>query len=453
MGFLDLFRRKKATAERSIHVAALPHGRRKGTGAVLQAYRDVSWLRACVDVIANGVATGTKWHAYKPVGATRTIVDKALRPTMPIAERWKALAGLVEKKDLVELPHHEVLALLRNPNPEYGGSEFLRLLTVYMLLPGEAFIHLLRRENGTVGGLALIPPSAVDSTPTIDAPFYRVTMNLVTQHIPAEDVLHMKHLDPLDPTGRGSGLGLSLADEIDTIEAISNTIRNVFKRGGVPAGVVSVERQVGEEDDAQDAADDLQKRFETGFTGPNNAGKMAFVGGHVHIARLTSNLTDDQTVAVLDKTEDRIRECLGVPKELLGAAESGDRDKAESAKYTLADQVLLPRIEFLRDFLQQKLVPFIDPALILEIEDPRPSVQDRVIEAMTAQLNPGFEYNELRRTVGFEPKADLEGVRPPLQPGQSLVSPGAAPAVVAQPAAKDKPKSPTEAATQPPAAA
>jgi HK97 family phage portal protein len=420
----------------SFHIPRLPANQRRGTTAVLQAYRDNAWLQTVVDIPAKGIATCLRFDAYKAVKAG-TGAKRAAGLPREIRERRKALEQAVTESDLVELPTHEVLQLLARPNDDYPAFEFWRLWIVYFLLCGEVFVHLIRSADGRVVALYLLPPSSVVQTPTPQAPVYRVTMNLQSSTIAEDDVIHIKRIDPLEPTGRGTGVGIALGDEIDTIEAISRTVKSTFLRGGMPAGVVSVERAAGEEDEAEDAVNDLKKRFEDGFTGPQNAGKMAFVPGHVHIARLNSTLADDQTVSVLERIEARVRQCIGVPKELVGADNGGDRNKAEAAAYTLADQVLLPLCEFIRDSLQLKLVPKIDPSVILECEDPRPSQKDRVIAAMTAALNPAFEYNELRASVGYEPKPDLDGVRPPLMPGQSVVTPTAERAQSAQPATTD----------------
>jgi HK97 family phage portal protein len=420
----------------SFHVPRLSTGQRRGTNAVLQAYRDNAWLQTVIDIPAKGIATCLRLDVYKSVKG-KAGSKRAAQLPRDITLRRKALEDGVATSELVALENHEILQLLAKPNDDYPPFEFWRLFVVHYLLCGEVFIHLIRSDDGSVVSMYLLPPSSVMQTPTAQGSFYMVTMNLQSRQLHEDDVIHIKRLDPLEPTGRGTGIGIALGDEIDTIEAISRTVKATFRRGGMPAGVVSVERAAGEEEEAQDAVEDLQKRFEAGHTGPENAGKLAFVPGHVHVAKLNSSLADDQTVSVLERIEARVRQCIGVPKELVGADNGGDRNKAEAAAYTLADQVLLPLCEFIRDSLQLKLVPKIDPAVILECEDPRPSQKDRVIAAMTATLNPAFEYNELRESVGYEPKQDLEGVRPPLMPGQSVVTPTAERAQTAEPAAKE----------------
>ncbi|QDE94095.1 portal protein [Myxococcus xanthus] len=389
---------------------------RRGSREVLLAYREIAWLRAVVDTVAEAVATPA-WKVYKPAqpGAGRT--DQRVK-SADRALRTKALKEATEAGELVELPDHELLRLLDSPHPRYPGRAYRKLGQVHVDLVGEVFLWLQRSEDGRVVGWTIVPPSRVLMTPTPEQPFFFISYNLFSGAVPEADVLWFKHLDPDNPEDRGSGAGMALGDELDTAEAIARATKSTFERGGIPAGIVGIDSRNGDAEELSEAVDDLRKDFESQFSSPENAGRMWFVRGGATIAEVRVNFRELQTEELKKGLLDYIRQTFNVPPELVGDLSASNRATSEDAKYTLADFAVLPRLEFWRTWFQHCLVPLVDRDAILDYEDPRPQQWERVFRLMTTAPTQAFTWNEVRVLAGYQPDPELEGQRPLPLPGQ-----------------------------------
>lgn len=410
---------------------------RRGSRQVEVAYRTNAWLRAVVDTVANGTAT-PRWRAYKPVGGGRA--DPRLKSALH-SERRKALNELTKQRELVEV-EHEIIRLLEHPSPEFTGRSLRKLSQIHLDLPGETFWWLQRDATGRVLGYRVLPPHAVTMTPTEGNPYFLVTYNLFTGAIPASEVLWFKELDPENPHGRGVGMGLSLADQLDAGNAIGRTLKATFERGGLPLMAVGVDKALADGDQLDDEeVEEMQKKYEAAFTGANNAGKVWFLPGKLSIAEVKASFRELQLQELDKGLRDYVRQVFNVSPELLGDLTSSNRSTSEEAKYTLAEYALLPRLEFWRTELMHKLVPLVDKDVILEYDDPRPQNWERTHKVMTTPVHEGFTWNEVREFAGFEPDPALEGKRPLPLPGAG------APAGEAKPAPPPvKPTAPSESA-------
>ncbi|TQF14198.1 phage portal protein [Myxococcus llanfairpwllgwyngyllgogerychwyrndrobwllllantysiliogogogochensis] len=391
---------------------------RRGSRAVLAAYRENGWLGAVVDTVADAVAT-PRWKAYKRVAhgdAKRWHGDPRWRSTVK-AERRRALEEGTEAGELVELPAHEILRLLESPHPEFPGRELRKLAQLHLDLVGEAFLWLRLGENGRPVGWEAVPPHCVLQTPQPGAPFFAVSYGLFHGHVAAAHMLWLKHLDPENPLGRGTGRGMALGDQLDTMEAIDRAAKATFERGGIPAAVVGVDSK-RDSFEGEEAAEDLEKRFKEEHKGPENAGKVWFAPGGVSLAQIAVNYRELQADELAKGLRSYVRQTYNVPPELLGDTASSNRSTSEAAKYHLAEYAVAPRLEFLLSWFQHRLVPLVDADVILDYEDPRPQEWERVFRAMTTPITPAFTQNEARELAGRQALPELEGVLGPTLPGQ-----------------------------------
>ncbi|WP_224364218.1 phage portal protein [Hyalangium versicolor] len=392
---------------------------RRGSRAILDAYAEDGWLQGIVDTVADSVAA-VHWRVYKPVpGSTKAWPSYRVKSLAPGA-RHKALKDATAAGGWVELPDHEVLRLLAAPHPKLSGWSWMRLLSTYLLLNGEAFLLLRRAEDGHVVGAELLPPHCVSMTPTPEASYYFISYNLLVGQVPESEMVWLKRPDPRNPEARGVGRGSALADEVDTREAIAHATRATFQRGGIAAAVVSVDSK-SEDVDVETAVDELEKKYKAEHEGPDNTGKVWFVPGNATLAQVQVNFRELQ-MAELDKAlRDYIRECFNVPAEIMGVQSGSTRATSEEAKYTLADRATAPLLSFIVAELNHKLVPLLDSTAVLEADDPRPESWERTHQVLTSAPNEGFSWNEVRTFAGYESDPALEGKRPRPLPGAQPV--------------------------------
>ncbi|MFY0577974.1 phage portal protein [Cystobacter fuscus] len=396
------------------------YGVRRGSAQILRAYKENGWLFAITNTIASGVANPI-WRAYKRVDSSgKGFKDYAL-VNADKRTRTKALKQLQKQSELIEIPNHEVLRILNEPNPAFTGRACVKVMQTHLDLVGEAFLWLQRNDQGQVAGYIPLPPHAVVLTPTEESSSFQVIYNTIAKNISATDMIWLRNLDPENPHGRGAGAGLALGDELDSCEYISRTLRASLSRGGMPLAVVGLASK-NQDDDNEEALEDLEKKYQEALKGPENAGKVWFAPGQVTMSTVNANFKELQIHDLSKAIRDFIRQTYNVSPELMGDLSSSNRSTSEEAKYTLAEYVILPRLEFWRTELQHKLIPLVDPEIILEYEDPRPQNWERIFKIMTTQPVEGFTWNEYRELAGYEPDPELVGRRPLPLPGAAPVN-------------------------------
>ncbi|HEY7680404.1 MAG TPA: hypothetical protein VIC04_07770, partial [Terriglobia bacterium] len=105
---------------------------------------------------------------------------------------------------------------------------------------------------------------------------------------------------------------------------------------------------------------------------------------------------------------DTVMQVEGLPPELQGVIENSNRATIDSADYLFARWTLVPRLEFLRATIQERLVPDYDERLILDYESP--VAEDKEFHLKVAQAAPwSTMIDEWRAMRGEEPMPNDQG--------------------------------------------
>ena len=410
-------------------IPIFPQSARRGSRQVLSAYRTNAWLQAVVDTVAEAVAT-PRWRVLVPVSQqgkalARTCKAMSLqeRDRVGTLERHKALARGVARGHLVELDEHELLNILDAPHPQFTGRELRKMQQIHLDLAGESFLWLRRTLNGErrVAGFEVVPPQCVIHSPGAGGAVghYLINYNRAAYQVEESEVVWLRHLDPENLYNRGVGRGQALGNEIDTAESIQEARQATFARGGLPAAVVGIEGEEGE-----DQAEDLEKSYAERTGAPSSAGWVWFVSGKTSFSQIQQDFRALQMDESDKGLRDYFRQTYNVPPEIVGDLTASNRSTADAAKYTLAEYAVLPRLEFLRTEYQHRVVPLVDPDAILEYADPRPHSWERMHQAMTSSYGPHVYMNEARELGGLPPDPKLKGVRFLPLPGAQPVQDG-----------------------------
>jgi HK97 family phage portal protein len=367
---------------------------------LLQSYNTNGWVRSIVDLVSAEVAT-TKWRVYKPV-----VGRTAPRLSQKAVVRKEQIKRALASGDLMDSTTHEVLQILRAPSPDMSGMAAMKLIQIHLDLAGETFLHLRRAQTGTIVGFDVIPPTSVIQVPTQASPSYQIQATVGLINVPATDVIWIKHHSPLDPSGRGTGLGSSLAGHLQIQEHITESLKAIFARGGAGTTVVSVAPSDTNSDSA-DVAEDIQKIFDGNIVGPDKQGQVVVLPGKITSATLNSDLRQLEVVQIEQGIRDYVRQVFAIPPEILGDVSSSNRSTAEAAEYHLQAYCVLPRLEFLAAELAHRLLPLIDQDAILDFDDPRPQQTDLVATLMAGPYTaPSFTINECRKLAALPPIAE-----------------------------------------------
>jgi hypothetical protein len=339
----------------------------------------------------EAIAGGGRW--INPIG-----IKTANR-----VERTEWRKDLLNTGELVEIPDHLALQTLNYANPFFTGRMTRQLITIYMDLLGEA--PLLKERNGTSApvGLWPIPPHWVTRMATPQQPTFGVSWGgaNVEMPIPEQDVLWMVDPNPYNPYLRGLGTGYTLADEIDTMEAVTKYRRGFFWNSARPDFIMEIDG-ISKRD---------LRRYSLGFNASHRgfwkSFKAHFINKVVKLHQLSGGSLRDMELSQLTKDQrDVFVQVIGIPPEKMMIIENSNKATSLAADLTMAKDVIAPRAELQRSYFQEKLMPEYDERLVLDftmpvVGDPEARLQAMVARPETVRVSEWREMQGLKE-IGDE---------------------------------------------------
>lgn len=344
---------------------------RRGSTELLQAYRTMPWLRIATSRIADACAS------------------------VPLEVRRRGRDGKLSDP----LPDHPLALLLQTPIPAARSithRTVRKLSQLHLDMMGEALWVKERDARGQVAAVVPLPPSWVMETPSPDRPFFRVSHNSVQRIVMPGDVVFVRDVDPYEPYGRGSGLALSLADELDTDEYAAKYIKSYFFNSARPEMIVTVEGAEKPE------LAGMKENWDANHRGFWSSFRTLFTGRKLAVERLDTAFRDMQLVELRDAQRDRIISVFGVPPEIFGVLTNSNRSTIDAADELMARYVVIPRMDLLVDGLNAQLAPeFGDDVVITYVS---PARADRAFQReVIATRQSAFTDNEVRTLAGLDP--------------------------------------------------
>jgi len=377
---------------------------RRGTKELIQIYNDSPWLRAVVHKVARGVAD-THWRLYVPRGKT----GKAMRCRSVQGANWEVrqrqLFGPRNKEasydidSVEEITDHPLLDALMYGNPELLGFNVFQTTQTHIDLTGEGFWIKERNALGVPICFWPVPPDWIYELPTMDRPTYKlrpsVSFNSGHIEIPASEIIYFKDPDPSNPYGRGSGIGRALGDEIEIDEYAAKHIKSFFHNRARPDLIVSGDN-ISKADSQR-----LEEQWLNKAQGFWKAYKPMFFSRRVDVKTLSQSFENMQMVELRKQERDAFINVFGIPPEKLGVINESKRSTINAADFFWTKDIIKPRVEMIRNFLQWKLVPDFDDRLIIDYDTP--ILQDDEFKLAVMKTAPwAFTLNEWRRVASEE---------------------------------------------------
>lgn len=384
----------------------------RGSRELLRAYGTMPWLRAVVHKIADGMSS-VEWQvmAVKNPQEQRVRRVKSIQRCHDYRRRAGLLTRYKQAGELVEIDDHPMLDALDASNPILTGLTNRKLTQLYMELVGEFFWI---KERGTavngrtrqrvVTGLWPIPPTWVLNTPTLDRPAFRVGYRAWQKEIPSTEMIWAVDPNPLDPYARGLGTAQALADELESDEYAAKHVRAFFLNRARPDLIISSNPQDGGASPDEMAV--LKEKWLNEHLGFPRAWKPMFVNRKLDIHELEQNFRNLQLVQLREHERNVIMQTWGLPPEILGVLTSSNRATIDAADLFMARYILLPRLEFMRAILQERLAPEYDERIIVHYVSP--VQEDREYHLKGAMAMPETVTVDEWRTKfqGLEPMED-----------------------------------------------
>jgi HK97 family phage portal protein len=370
---------------------------KRGTVDFLRAYSESPWLRAVSNRVASGVSS-VEWKLYRPVEESG---DTKKFRSADFGARQQAKARLQSHELLQEVSDHPALDLLQNGNPRHVGKQLIKLTQIHYDLAGDSYWQLNDNNFGVPSEAWVLPPHWIEEQPSPNVPFYKVNYGGDdVDMIPAEKVIRFEDADPLNPYTRGTGIAKSLSDEIETDEYASKTVKNWFFNDARPPVIIQAN------DYTPENVRKLEQQWMARHRGMFRRMLPAFIRGqNLKIQEVAHTFEDMQLVRLRQFERDMVMQVFGVSPEIFGVLESSNRATIEAADYLFSRWVLIPRLDYMRDVLQFRLMTKYTDNLIIDFESPVKEDRDREIKLMGIAAWT-MTMNEWRDMLGLDPVDD-----------------------------------------------
>jgi SPP1 gp7 family putative phage head morphogenesis protein len=385
-------------------------GPRLGADGVLSAYTTMPWLRAFTQKISHDTATLT-WQVFVPTrkenGKVRAFRDLRLQRSHNYRDRVALLRQYAKNGDLREIPNHPALDLLTQGNEWFSGLVSLQLSQQYVDLIGELAWILDVNKFGMPTKYVPIPPTWVTELPasnrtSTSAGFYRVVGPGATYEVPAERMFWAYHPNPSNPFSRGNGLAQVLGDELETDEFAAKHTKDWFRNRAIPPVLISgIGMGIAE-------LQRLEQKWLGKFLKVGAGWLPHFMNADVKVHQLSQSFQQQELGALRKNERDTIRMVYGIPPEIIGDVSASNRSTIDASDFIYQSRVIVPRAEFLRAALQERLMPLYDDRLIVDYISP--VQEDRAFMLEVRKAAPwAWELDEWRELGLSEPLANGRG--------------------------------------------
>lgn len=368
---------------------------RRGTREFLLAYNDMPHLRAIVNKIGKSVGT-VCWRVYVQNNGDGQAMSPSRRMYSGDYDARKAVQrAYMRTNNLKEILNHPMLEMLEDGNNQLLGHTCMQVTQTHLELVGEAYWLLERNAFGAPVAYWPLPPDWVAQLPTSEVPFYAIHFGNIQEFVPKSEIVRFVDPDPSNPYGRGSGISMSLSDELETDEYAAKHLKQYFFNSARPELVV-VGQNLSRDDTKR-----LQESWERRHRGFMNAFRAHFINRQVDIKTITPTFESMQFTNMRKQERDIIQQTFGIPPEKLGILSASNRSTIAAADIFWRNDIIMPRLELMRATMQKFLVPMYDERLVIDYE--LPQILDDEFKLQVMSRAPWAHYiNEWRALSGHD---------------------------------------------------
>lgn len=291
------------------------------------------------------------------VTAPISFLQRAL-PEARLGLRQWTRAGAIE-----EIEDHEMLRLVRSPNPFYSDIALWAGTVLSYAIGGEAYWIKVRNSYGKpvelwwVPHWTMQPKAGLDGAEFLSHYEYTPGTGHGRMMLAPQDVVHFRHgINPHD-IRRGLGPLEGVIREIFADLESSNFVASLLRNMGVPGVVISPKGG------AMPAPEDVEATkmwFKEAFGGDNRGGPLV-MGAPTDVQPYGFNPQQMNLSEARNVAEERVCACLGIPAAVVGFGSGLEQTKVGATMEELRKLAwhngVLPLARSLADELQRSLLP------------------------------------------------------------------------------------------------
>jgi HK97 family phage portal protein len=302
---------------------------------LMQAYRVHSWVYTAAWTVASNLA-GLEWQAF------RQNAD----------ELWE------------KYPKHELLPLLKRPNPYMTAYQLREFTYLCLELAGNAY-WAFERANGKILQIWPVPAGGMRAVSTkekfIDHFLYSVNGKDI--RFEYNEILHFKYIDPNDMVyGQGSLTAVKLAVAQDLYAQSWN--KYFFRNSGRPDSALQTDQVLSE-----DVRRRIMKSWEAMHVGADKKGKLAVFEGGLKYQEINRTPKDLDFASLRNLSREEILSAFGVPPIMAGVLDQTNYNTAREQKKIFWERTLIPKKHSTDEVLTLRASQlFFDPLTIFEAD-------------------------------------------------------------------------------------
>jgi HK97 family phage portal protein len=305
-----------------------------------------------------------------------------------------------------EVTEHDILSLLKRPNPMQSGANYMRAKVGFFLLSGNGY-----EERVTVAGkvreLYQLRPDRMQIVPSSNgfpkAYQYRHGGKVVSWEVDPRkmdcDIRHMKSFNPLD-----DWYGLSPIEagaySVDQNNLAMSWMQALLGNSARPSGAMSVPP---EQPLTEEQFNRLKTQIDEQYSGARNAGRPMLLEGGLTWQQMGLSPVDMQIIETKYSSARDVALALGVPPQLIGIPGDNTYSNYQEARLAFWEDTVIPLIDMIADDWNQWIAQSQGIELRPDL-DQVPAIADkrRVLWDM-ADKSPDLTLNERRAMKGYEP--------------------------------------------------
>lgn len=366
--------------------------------------------------LGQPVSTPKNFEGYSKEGFQKNVV--AYRAVLGISQGIAGLKWVLYKKRRggtpQEITEHELLTLLKRPNPMQGGAAFFEAMSAFFSLSGNSYCEAVGPSPGAPPSelwvarpdrMRIVPgaygmPQAFEYS--IGGLKHKYEVDQIKGSSP---ILHLKTFNPTDDWyGMSPVQAASLAVDQHNESGVWNL--SLLQNKATPSGalVVSVsdKNPTGKLDPEQ--YDRLDKKLEQKFKGAQNAGRPHLLEGGLDWKQMGFAPSDMDWINGKNTSAREIALAFGYPPILLGIPGDSTYNNQKEARLALYEEAILPQATFIRDELNNWLTPAFGDDLYLDYDRDQIDALAIKREAIWTRVETSnfLTINEKREAVGYE---------------------------------------------------
>lgn len=313
---------------------------------------------------------------------------------------------LKKKRTDAEVERHPIIDVLNMPNKFQPGAEFL----YYVQLRLDAYGNALIMKDRDRQPKNLKPLSNDEFQIEFDkdneiVKYRRIqgeNLGVFTQ----EDVLHLKY--PGDVIYEGKGKLDYLHEWLTTLNLSQNYVNQILRKGPFFNGVMETPAEDPEQ------MKQIKESFYQKYANPHTAGEIAFLPKDTKYTDMDASLENIQYSEFDKQIRDKVLAGFRVPKSIVGISETGDsHSDQENAYRNFLRLTIVPKLEYLVNYLNAFFVPLYDNNVYLDFIDPTPEDREMKLKERSEGVHKWIPVNKILREEG----------EPPVEGGDKLYKP------------------------------